>query len=270
MTGLLAGVEDVTGGDVTTARCFVGTSAGSIVAAGLAAGRSPRRPGETADRSARAGDEAVPAGGGAAVAGAFTRAAGGIASGTLALATPPGRLLLAGGLRVVPRGSRSLDALHRLVERSGATFDGRLRVCAVERDRGRRVVFGAPGAPTASVADAVVASCAIPGVFRPVRIGERTYVDGGAWSPVNVDAAVVREGDRVLVLEPTAGVLGGALRGAARMQALTLRRQGAEVLVVAPDDAAAPLMRRLMDPDRDGRVLAAGFAQGWRLATSAP
>lgn len=36
---------------------------------------------------------------------------------------------------------------------------------------------------------AVRASCAIPGVFRPVRIGDRTYVDGGVVSPVAVDVA---------------------------------------------------------------------------------
>jgi NTE family protein len=36
---------------------------------------------------------------------------------------------------------------------------------------------------------AVRASCAIPGVFRPVKIGDRMYVDGGVVSPVAVDAA---------------------------------------------------------------------------------
>ena len=36
---------------------------------------------------------------------------------------------------------------------------------------------------------AVRASCAIPGVFRPVKIGDRMYVDGGMVSPVAVDAA---------------------------------------------------------------------------------
>jgi len=36
---------------------------------------------------------------------------------------------------------------------------------------------------------AVRASCSIPGIFRPVRIGERMYVDGGVVSPVAVDVA---------------------------------------------------------------------------------
>src|SRR3954469_12984936 len=44
MTGVLAGIEDNTAVDFTDCEYFVGTSAGSIVAAHLAAGRSPRRP----------------------------------------------------------------------------------------------------------------------------------------------------------------------------------------------------------------------------------
>ena len=45
ITGVLAGYEDATGADVRGCRRFVGTSAGSIVAASVVAGRSPRRPG---------------------------------------------------------------------------------------------------------------------------------------------------------------------------------------------------------------------------------
>ena len=51
---------------------------------------------------------------------------------------------------------------------TSARFDGRLRIVGVDRRSGRRVVFGAPGAPPASVARAVVASCSIPGYFRPI------------------------------------------------------------------------------------------------------
>ena len=44
MMGVLAGIEDATGFDLRECESFVGTSAGSIVAAHLVAGRSPRRP----------------------------------------------------------------------------------------------------------------------------------------------------------------------------------------------------------------------------------
>ncbi len=59
MTGVLAGVEQATGHDMTACRAYVGSSAGSIVAASLAAGRSPRRPGRIPD--GRREDAAAPA-----------------------------------------------------------------------------------------------------------------------------------------------------------------------------------------------------------------
>ncbi|MGB9699691.1 MAG: patatin-like phospholipase family protein [Thermodesulfobacteriota bacterium] len=49
---------------------------------------------------------------------------------------------------------------------------------------GQEVVFG-----KGNTGAAVRASCAVPGVFRPVRIGDRLYVDGGVVSPVAVEAA---------------------------------------------------------------------------------
>ncbi len=165
----------------------------------------------------------------------------------------------------VPDGRASLEELRASVDRWGATFDGRLRVCTVDRGSGRRVVFGSTGAPGARAGEAVQASCSIPGVFPPVRIGGREYVDGGAWSPVNLDAAPAGRGDRVLVLEPTAVLLRGALRAVAQVEALALRRRGAEVALVVPDATAAPAMARLMDPDRGGRVLASGYRQGLAL-----
>ena len=111
----------------------------------------------------------------------------------------------------MPRGKRSLGGLARLVEQSGASFDGRLRIAAVDRRNGKRVVFGAPGSPDASVAQAVLASCSIPWVFKPVTIDGREYVDGGVWSPTNLDATPARRGIEVLCLNPTARVAAAQL-----------------------------------------------------------
>src|SRR5918998_1033241 len=44
MSGVLAGIEDATGHDFRTTESFVGTAAGSLVAAALVAGQRPRRP----------------------------------------------------------------------------------------------------------------------------------------------------------------------------------------------------------------------------------
>jgi NTE family protein len=267
MTGVLAGYEDAIGADLRgCCRRIVGTSAGSIVAASLVAGRRPRR----AAASARAGPaRPVEDPGGAPSPFAAARRGGRPVSnlmvGAGAVAARVGAPLRALALRALPEGRQPIAPFASEVDRWGPRFDGRLRVCAVELDSGRRVVFGSRGAPHATVGQAVAASCAIPGVFAPVRIGERRYVDGGAWSPTNADAAPAGRGDRVLLLEPTAVLVRGALRGAAVVEAVALRSRGARVHIVTPDDDAGPRMRYLMAPDRGGQVHAAGYRQGLAL-----
>ena len=265
MTGVLAGYEDATGADVRDCRRFVGTSAGSIVAASAVAGRSPRRPGSAEAGASRPVE--APAGARSPFAEADTagRQASNLLVGAGVVAARVGAPIRALALRALPDGRRSIAAFGDEVDRWGATFDGRLRVCTVDARNGRRVVFGSRSAPPASVGQAVAASCAIPAVFAPVRIDERLYVDGGAWSPTNADAAPAGRGDRVLLLEPTAVLVGGALRAAALLEAVALRSRGAAVQIVTPDVSARPLMRRLMDPDRGGHVLAAGYQQGLAL-----
>jgi NTE family protein len=165
-----------------------------------------------------------------------------------------------------------------LVDSTGVRWDGRLRIVAVELETGRRVVFGAPGAPQLSVAAAVQASCAIPGVFRPVVAGEHSYVDGGAWSPTNLDAAEAASGERVLCLNPTgslragigplAGAFGPLSRAIAGTEALVLRNRGALVTAINPDEASAAAMgTNLMDTRARDAVIDAGLAQGRRLGS---
>jgi NTE family protein len=176
----------------------------------------------------------------------------------------------------MPDGGRSLEPLRAEVQRSGARFDGRLRVACVDKANGRRVLFGAPGAPRASVAEAVEASCSIPWVFAPVRIGRRDYVDGGVWSATNLDAAPVGRDTHVLCLQPTAALGAGSaafallrqgLRAAAAVEETALRRRGAHVRRVGPDAAAIEVMGdNLMDGRRAGDALGAGFRQGHELA----
>jgi NTE family protein len=159
------------------------------------------------------------------------------------------------------------------------TFDGRLRVAALDRASGRRVVFGSPRAPRATVEEAVRASCSVPWIFAPVRIGGREYVDGGAWSPTNLDAAPAGRDTQVLCLNPT-GSLPGAdrataairtiSRSAVSVEALALRRRGAVVETVAPNaESATEMGSDLMNRDRRERVLAAGYRQGLALARDA-
>ena len=187
--GVLAGIEDATSFDLRRCEAFVGTSAGAIVAAHLASGQRPRRPARAKTEIEVAVPKPVD---GLAAAGlAAARRAGAVALGAsaafaplaLGAAAPGGAVLRATMLRRVPRPSSTLDSLRAHVERSGARFDGRLRVTAVDRRTGRRVVFGSPRAPRASAAAAVTASCTVPWLFAPVEINGREYVDGGVWSP---------------------------------------------------------------------------------------
>jgi NTE family protein len=280
MNAVLAGIEDATGFDARECDGYVGTSAGSIVAAALAGGARPdARLGALPEAPV---EEEVAVGGqtpGVAVRALETGVAAAMAPvASIALGTmaPGGALVRRLALGRVPRGTRSLGGFGRRIDSLGARFDGRLAVSAVDLDSGRRVMFGRPGAPSASVGQAVEASCAIPGYFRPVSIGGRDYVDGGAWSPTNMDTASVSRGTRVLCLNPTGsmtrslmtamGAIGLASRSLARVEALVLEGRGARVETVSPDagslEAIGP---NLMDPGPREQVIAAGVDQGRRI-----
>jgi NTE family protein len=280
MSAVLAGIEDASGFDACACEGYVGTSAGSIVAAALAGGVRPdARLGSlpeppVEEEAAVNGHAAGPAI--RALQTGVALAAAPVASIALGTMAPGGALVRRIALGRVPRGKRSLGGLGRSIESLGGRFDGRLSVSAVGLDDGRRVMFGQPGAPSASVGQAVEASCAIPGYFRPVSIGGRDYVDGGAWSPTNMDTAAVSRGTRVLCLNPTGsmsgspttpmGAIGLASRSLARVEALVLERRGARVQTVSPDagslEAIGP---NLMDPRPRERVIAAGVEQGRRI-----
>ena len=73
---------------------------------------------------------------------------------------------------------------------------------ALDYDTGARVPFGAPGVPDVELPTAVMASCAIPGWYQPVRIGDHRFIDGGAWSSTNIDLLAGLGLDEVYVLAP--------------------------------------------------------------------
>jgi NTE family protein len=67
---------------------------------------------------------------------------------------------------------------------------------ATDIQNGQEIVFG-----RGNTGQAVRASCSIPGVFRPVKIGDKMYVDGGVVSPVAVDAAKRFGADMVIAVD---------------------------------------------------------------------
>ena len=95
------------------------------------------------------------------------------------------------------KGEKLEAYVNRMVR--GTPMEGmRIPFHAVATDigSGQEMVFG-----KGNTGAAVRASCAIPGIFRPVRIGDRTYVDGGVVSPVAVDAARRLGADAVIAVD---------------------------------------------------------------------
>jgi len=114
----------------------------------------------------------------------------------------------------------------------------RLRLCVTDSANGSRVVLDE--ADATDLHDAVLASCAVPGVMRSVRIGERCFVDGGVVSPTSADLLARRldgEGtapDLVVVISPMSGTATRSLQGALGTRYAT-RRLRRELALFGPD-----------------------------------
>jgi NTE family protein len=153
--------------------------------------------------------------------------------------------------------------------------DGRTWIAAVDYDTGQRVLFGRDGAPAASLPDAVVASCSIPGWYEPAVIGGRRYVDGGVRSMTSLDVLAGSDVQDVYVLAPMASTepdhpLRPHLRMERRLrqvltailvrQAKVLAARGKRVTVLTPGPRDLAAMGiNLMDPRRRQDVLELSF-----------
>lgn len=212
MVGALKAFELETGLDARAMDHYVGTSAGSILATLLGAGVS------VDDLLLHQAGEALTSGLLRDFEFTYEEATGGdrpprpkyglgsrdlLRNNVLHLRhVPPTTVLSA----LLPEGRGNLDSVgalvaqvvpHGWVDRDGVT------VVALDYDTGRRVAFGRDGAPKVDQAQAVMASCSIPGWFQPVHINGHRYIDGGTWSSTNVDLLVGLGLDHVYVLAPT-------------------------------------------------------------------
>jgi NTE family protein len=119
------------------------------------------------------------------------------------------------------------------------------------------------------VTRAVASSCSVPGVYPPVTIAGRRYIDGGMRSGTNADVATGHELVVLVVVRLAAAAGPAAERIAARLddEVRTLRDGGAEVLVIGPDEASQSAFGpNLMDFRRRPGAVRAGLAQGAEAA----
>ena len=190
--GVLAGLADA-GLDFDDADLVVGTSAGSVVAAQLTSGQ----PLDARCTSAQLAPPTTrwPPGSGPA---SLLRSWHGRADHPRP-AAGPGRSSARWrcGPKTMPEAERRAVIESRLPA-TGWPEPAAGVITAVAADDGEFVVFDRDAG--VSLVDAVGASCAVPGVWPPVTINGRRYMDGGMRAPANVDLAAGY--DRVVVLAP--------------------------------------------------------------------
>jgi NTE family protein len=286
--GVLHALAETTGFDPRRAGVVVGTSAGSVVAASLRAGVPARdlfarATGQPLSSEALALLARVPVADRSSTTPQRIRRSGPSSPQLLGrmLAQPlqirPGIALSA----LLPEGRRDTTEWFLGFD---VAFEGgrwpteRMLICAVDLDRGRRVVFGDPRTARVSVAQAVHASCSIPAIFQPAVIDGVRYVDGGVHSPTNAD--VLAEGneplDAVIISSPMsanrATILSGSaaasLRTAARLplsrslarERRALEAKGTTVLTFEPTaEVLAAMGLQPMDFSRHKPVAEAGY-----------
>jgi NTE family protein len=251
--GILAGLAEA-GVDLSTADLVVGTSAGSVVGAQVAAGipAKERYEAQLADAS-----------------GELSARLGGLVTAQIAWAVlrtriPQrarvriGRMALAA--KTVPEAERKAVIETRLPVHTWP--ERKLLITAVDAATGEFVTFDA--GRDVPLVDAVAASCAVPGVWPPVTIDGRRYIDGGVRSATNADLTAGHE--RVVVLAPiTTGF--GPIPSVARQVAELSER--AQVVVVSPDKAARHAIgRNMLDPARRAAAARAGHIQAAVVADS--
>jgi NTE family protein len=115
------------------------------------------------------------------------------------------------------------------------------------------------------VTRAVASSCSVPGIYPPVTLKGRRYIDGGMRSSTNADMAAGY--DLVVVVAVRLGAAGGAAmeRIAARFdeEIESLKEGGATVVTIVPDAASVEAFGpNLMDFRRRADAARAGLAQG--------
>lgn len=265
-SGLLAGLS-MSGVDLAQADFIVGTSAGSFVGAQVAMGHSA----SSIVDAIRAEDPAQ-----------FLSARG------RPMKVPDMSAVLAkmaeavSGARPAEQvcaeiGAWALSAEPMMTEKEfiagfGRSFSGLTADFWPERSYACTAVDAADGSfvlwnkdSKVGLLDAVASSCAVPGVFPPITIRGRRYMDGGMRSPTNADAAKGYDLVAVIALRGAAidPTIAEGFQRALDRELDILRGSGARVELIVPDPASVETFgMNMMDPTRRKGAATAGVAQG--------
>jgi len=244
--GMLAGLASA-GVDLTGADLVVGTSAGSVVGTQVAAGLDVE---DRYEHQLAPPDGEIGGRLGTALLMRYVLA-------TIAGPRAPRKIRarigkLAMSKDTVPEAERLKVIESRLPVHEWP--DRALRVTAVDVVTGEFRVFDRDaGVP---LVHAVAASCAVPGVWPPVTIEGRRYMDGGVRSGSNADLAAGYA--RVVVLAPLLRAIGPDVNA----QVEALREKGSRAELVSPDAAALKAFgRNVLDPAKRADAARAGRAQ---------
>lgn len=214
--GVLRSLADTGAWDAAASEVIVGTSAGSVLAALIGCRVDPEVMVQTLTGVARApgADDVGPVDVPDDVHRLLSHVPrpvplpGNLRLAARALAQPCRGSVRTAAAALTPRGRGDLTPVGTLVAElcgdPGWPTSPRTWMVALDFDSGRRVAFGAAGEPAASIAQAVTASCSVPGLFSPVTIGARRYVDGGVVSVTNADLLVPEQLHEVVVVAPMA------------------------------------------------------------------
>lgn len=279
-SGVIAAIAEHTGFDSRDAELMVGTSAGSFTTTALRAGLSP------IDAEARHLGRELSAEGNAIVDRIVTP----YSEPEIERSPHPSALRMTLNSILPPWKIDPARFTYGLLpegKRSGASIATRIDellpdgwpkrptwIVAVRTNDGRRIVFGRDDV-TGTVGQATQASAAIPAFYTPVRIGDRSYVDGALHSSTNADLVTTLGFDLVIIssvktatpdtrswrLDPERSWFSNKLDN----ELAEIRSTGTLAIVIEPDDTQLEL---LSSGERADACVAGRLAAERVLATS--